>query len=128
MATIITGTGSYIPSVIVSNTSFKDHSFYGEDGVKITTPNEEIVEKFKDITGIYERRYAEKNVNTSDLATKAAALAIKDANIDPETIDQMQQVKKICKNFIEVEGRQKEHIKNNGSKAHCLLHPMQSYV
>jgi len=89
MATIITGTGSYIPSVIVSNTSFKDHSFYGEDGVKITTPNEEIVEKFKDITGIYERRYAEKNVNTSDLATKAAALAIKDANIDPETIDQI---------------------------------------
>jgi 3-oxoacyl-[acyl-carrier-protein] synthase-3 len=89
MATIITGTGSYIPGVVVSNTSFKDHSFYGEDGIKIATPNEEIFEKFKDITGIHERRYAEKNVNTSDLATKAAELAIKDAGIDPETIDQI---------------------------------------
>ena len=89
MATIITGTGSYIPGVVITNNSFNDHSFYGEDGVKIATPNAEIFEKFKDITGIYERRYAEKNVNTSDLATKAAELAIKDAGIDPETIDQI---------------------------------------
>ncbi len=89
MATIITGTGSYIPGVVISNNSFKEHSFYGEDGVQITTPNAEIFEKFKDITGIYERRYAEKNVNTSDLAAKAAELAIKDAGIDPETIDQI---------------------------------------
>ncbi|MEI7588642.1 MAG: ketoacyl-ACP synthase III [Chitinophagia bacterium] len=89
MATIITGTGSYIPGVVISNNSFNDHIFYGEDGVKIATPNAEIFEKFKDITGIYERRYAEKNINTSDLATKAAELAIKDAGIDPETIDQI---------------------------------------
>ena len=89
MATIITGTGSYIPGLVVPNTSFSDHSFYGEDGVLINTPNAEIFEKFKDITGIYERRYAEENVNTSDLATKAAALAIEDAGIDPETIDQI---------------------------------------
>ena len=89
MATIITGTGSYIPGVVISNSAFNAHSFYGEDGVKIITPNAEIFEKFKDITGIYERRYAEKNVNTSDLATKAAELAIKDAGIDPESIDQI---------------------------------------
>jgi len=89
MATIITGTGSYIPGVVISNSAFDAHSFYGEDGIKINTPNAEIFEKFKDITGIYERRYAEKNVNTSDLATKAAELAIKDAGIDPETIDQI---------------------------------------
>jgi 3-oxoacyl-[acyl-carrier-protein] synthase-3 len=89
MATIITGTGSYIPGLVIPNTSFRDHSFYGEDGVLINTPNAEIFEKFKDITGIYERRYAEKNVNTSDLATKAAELAIQDAGIDPETIDQI---------------------------------------
>ena len=89
MATIITGTGSYIPGLVIPNDSFSDHSFYGEDGVLINTPNAEIFEKFKDITGIYERRYAEENVNTSDLATKAAALAIEDAGIDPETIDQI---------------------------------------
>jgi 3-oxoacyl-[acyl-carrier-protein] synthase-3 len=89
MATIITGTGSYIPGLVIPNHSFSDHQFYGEDGVLINTPNAEIFEKFKDITGIYERRYAEKNVNTSDLAAKAAALAIQDAGIDPETIDQI---------------------------------------
>jgi 3-oxoacyl-[acyl-carrier-protein] synthase-3 len=89
MATIITGTGSYIPGLVIPNDSFSDHSFYGEDGVLINTPNAEIFEKFKDITGIYERRYAEENVNTSDLAFKAAALAIEDAGIDPETIDQI---------------------------------------
>jgi len=89
MATIITGTGSFIPGVVITNNAFNAHSFYGEDGVKINTPNAEIFEKFKDITGIYERRYVEKNLNTSDLATKAAELAIKDAGIDPETIDQI---------------------------------------
>ncbi len=89
MATIITGTGSYIPGLVIPNNSFSDHHFYGEDGVLINTPNTEIFEKFKDITGIYERRYAEENVNTSDLAAKAAALAIEDAGIDSETIDQI---------------------------------------
>jgi 3-oxoacyl-[acyl-carrier-protein] synthase-3 len=89
MATIITGTGSYIPGLVIPNHSFSDHSFYGEDGVLINTPNSEICEKFKDITGIYERRYAEENINTSDLAFKAADLAIEDAGIDPETIDQI---------------------------------------
>lgn len=89
MATIITGTGSFIPSLVVPNTSFNNHSFYGEDGVLINTPNAEIFEKFKEITGIYERRYADENVNTSDLATKAATLAIQDAGMDPESIDQI---------------------------------------
>ena len=89
MATIITGTGSYIPSVVKTNQSFVKNSFYAENGELIATPNEEIVEKFKDITGIAERRYADSNENTSEMATKAAVLAIKDAGIDAETIDQI---------------------------------------
>lgn len=89
MSTIITGTGSYIPSVVKTNQSFVSNSFYAENGELINTPNEEIVEKFKDITGIAERRYADSNENTSEMATKAAILAIKDAGIDPETIDQI---------------------------------------
>jgi 3-oxoacyl-[acyl-carrier-protein] synthase-3 len=89
MATIISGTGSYIPSIIKTNLAFAENTFYGEDGVLIKTPNAEIVEKFKDITGIYERRYAEENMNTSEMASKAAELAIQDAAIDPETIDQI---------------------------------------
>ncbi|MFM2439962.1 MAG: hypothetical protein RLZ16_961 [Bacteroidota bacterium] len=89
MATIITGTGSYIPGIVKTNQSFIDNTFYDENGELIKTPSEEIVSKFKDITGIEERRYAEDNLNTSDMATKAAALAIEDAGIDPETIDQI---------------------------------------
>lgn len=89
MATIISGTGSVIPSFIKSNKDFINNTFYDEQGVKITTPNEEIVEKFKDITGIVERRYANQNTNTSDLATIAAKLAIEDAGIDAESIDQI---------------------------------------
>jgi 3-oxoacyl-[acyl-carrier-protein] synthase III len=89
MSTIITGTGSYIPSIVKTNQSFVKNSFYAENGELIATPNEEIVEKFKDITGIAERRYADANENTSDMATKAAVLAIKDAGVDPEAIDQI---------------------------------------
>jgi len=69
MATIITGTGSYIPNIVKTNKDFISNTFYGENGELIPTPNQEIVEKFKDITGIYERRYAEKSMNTSEMAT-----------------------------------------------------------
>lgn len=89
MSTIITGTGSYIPSIVKTNQSFVNNIFYAENGELIATPSEEIVEKFKDITGIAERRYADANENTSEMASKAAVLAIKDASIDPETIDQI---------------------------------------
>jgi 3-oxoacyl-[acyl-carrier-protein] synthase-3 len=89
MATIITGTGSYIPNIIKTNTDFIENTFYGENGELIATPNEEIVAKFKDITGIYERRYAGQDMNTSEMATEASKLAIRDAGIDPETIDQI---------------------------------------
>jgi 3-oxoacyl-[acyl-carrier-protein] synthase-3 len=89
MATIISGTGSYIPSIVKTNHAFVNNHFYGEDGVLIKTPNQEIVEKFIDITGINERRYADANMNTSEMATEAAKLAIKDAGIDPESIDQI---------------------------------------
>jgi len=89
MATIITGTGSYIPNIVKTNKDFISNTFYGENGELIPTPNQEIVEKFKDITGIYERRYAEKSMNTSEMATEASKLAILDAGIDPETIDQI---------------------------------------
>ena len=89
MATIITGTGSYIPNIIKTNKDFIENTFYGENGDLIATPNEEIVEKFKDITGIYERRYAGQEMNTSEMATEASKLAIQDAGIDPETIDQI---------------------------------------
>jgi len=47
------------------------------------------VQKFEQITGIGERRYAPDNFNTSDIAASAAMLAIADSGIDAETIDQI---------------------------------------
>ena len=87
--TVITGIGSYIPEEMKSNKDFASHEFYGENNVKIELPSEIIAAKFKQITGIEQRRYAPKNINTSDLAVIASQRAIADAGIDPETLDQV---------------------------------------
>jgi 3-oxoacyl-[acyl-carrier-protein] synthase III len=87
--TVITGTGSYIPTEIVPNSHFAKHQFYQPDGSEFGIPNEEITEKFKAITGIEERRYVRDDQTTSQIATIAAQRAIEDAGIDPETIDQI---------------------------------------
>jgi 3-oxoacyl-[acyl-carrier-protein] synthase-3 len=87
--TIITGVGSYIPTQIITNDNFSEHNFYEENGNPFQTSPKEIVEKFKQITGIAERRYASTELNTSDIAAIAAKNAIKDSGIDPETLDQI---------------------------------------
>ncbi|WP_417199160.1 3-oxoacyl-ACP synthase III family protein [Bizionia sp.] len=87
MAIKITGTGSYIPSSIERNSDFNRHEFLNTDGSSLMQNNEVIIEKFKAITGINERRYADKNLTTSDLALYAAKDAIKDAQINPEELD-----------------------------------------
>jgi 3-oxoacyl-[acyl-carrier-protein] synthase-3 len=83
----ITGSGSYIPTEIVSNKDFSNHVFLNEDGTPFAQPNEIITQKFKGITGIEERRYASTDLQTSDMATIASKRAIESANIDPETLD-----------------------------------------
>ena len=83
----ITGTGSYIPEIIKKNSDFSNHSFFSIEGDSIETPTDVIVDKFKAITGISERRYANNSLSSSDLGAKAAEKAIKNAKIDPETID-----------------------------------------
>ena len=83
----ITGTGSYIPKIVQKNKAFQQHSFLNIDGSEIPSSNEVIIEKFKAITGISERRYAENHLTASDLGALAAEKAIKDAGVDPETLD-----------------------------------------
>jgi 3-oxoacyl-[acyl-carrier-protein] synthase-3 len=83
----ITGSGSYIPSLTISNGDFANHTFLNEDGSKLNQPNDVIAQKFTEITGIVERRYVEENQTTSQIATIAAQKAIEDAKIDPETLD-----------------------------------------
>lgn len=83
----ITGTGCYIPSEIEMNSGFDQHEFLDANGVRLDPPNQVIIDKFKAITGIAERRYAKEHLNTSDLAFYAAEKAIQDAGIDSETLD-----------------------------------------
>jgi 3-oxoacyl-[acyl-carrier-protein] synthase-3 len=83
----ISGIGSYIPEKSVSNTDFSEHVFLNEDGSPFGYPNEVVVNKFKSITGIENRRYANDQYTSSDLGYFAAKRAIDNANIDPETID-----------------------------------------
>ncbi|MEL6810029.1 MAG: ketoacyl-ACP synthase III [Bacteroidota bacterium] len=87
MSSIITGTGSFIPSKVAPNEGFENHSFYNEDGSPFGHENTVIIEKFKAITGIEERRYIKDNLVTSEIAQFAAEAAIEDAKIDKETID-----------------------------------------
>ncbi|MCK5678109.1 MAG: ketoacyl-ACP synthase III [Flavobacteriaceae bacterium] len=89
MKSIITGTGSYIPKVIKKNSDFLNKEFYGEKNESLEVSNEIIIEKFKGITGIEERRYLEPELQNSDAATIASKIAIKNANINPEEIDQI---------------------------------------
>jgi 3-oxoacyl-[acyl-carrier-protein] synthase-3 len=83
----ITGIGSYIPERIISNTDFGNHVFLNEDGSAFGYPNDIVINKFKGITGIEERRYADDHLTSSDMAFFASQKAIENAGIDPETID-----------------------------------------
>lgn len=83
----IIGIGSYIPKKEVSNTDFGDHVFLNEDGTPFAYPNEVVIKKFKGITGIENRRYAEDHYTASDLAFFASEKAIENANIDKESLD-----------------------------------------
>lgn len=66
--------GAYVPNKIVTN----------DDLSKIVDTSDEWIQKR---TGIKERRFADSTEATSDLATKAAQLAIKRAKLTPNEID-----------------------------------------
>jgi len=84
---IITGTGKFIPSNIIKNEAFLSNDFYENNGTKINKTNQEIIDKFLEITTIAERRYVSKDQSTSDIAYLAALDALKSSNIDKEELD-----------------------------------------
>ncbi len=84
---VITGTGSYIPSRRIKNEYFLGTEFYDSDGKKLEKANQEIIDKFLEITTIAERHYISDQKVTSDIAYFAAVEAIKSANIDKEELD-----------------------------------------
>lgn len=86
---IITGSGAYIPDVIISNSHFLSSVFHSENGVGQGRTLPEVVEKFSKITGIQERRYATNGLSASQMAAHAAELAIADSGISRNSIDQL---------------------------------------
>jgi 3-oxoacyl-[acyl-carrier-protein] synthase III len=82
---IITGTGSYIPTLNIDNEYFLGHEFYGANGERNEKANADIIRKFKEITCINERRYVTDGLNTSDIAFIAAEKALE--GVDRETLD-----------------------------------------
>src|SRR5690606_13928682 len=87
MTSKIIGVGNYIPSQTITNLFFDQHHFMDESGKTLKQNNATIAGKLREITGIEERRYAEKEQVTSDLGFIAAQSAIESAGIDPETLD-----------------------------------------
>lgn len=84
---VITGSGSYLPTLAVTNEDFEKSVFYESVGTQMDKPNQEIISKFKQITGIQERRYLEDNMVSSDMAYLAAEIAIEKAGISKEDLD-----------------------------------------
>lgn len=84
---VITGTGNYIPSKRIRNVDFLSNEFYDISGKKLEKTNQEIIDKFLEITTIAERRHVTDDLVTSDIAYFAAIDAIKSANIDKEELD-----------------------------------------
>jgi 3-oxoacyl-[acyl-carrier-protein] synthase-3 len=82
---IITKTGSYIPTLRIPNKHFLAHDFYGSDGNKLEKANDDIINKLREITCIKERRYVTDELNTSDIAFLAAKQAL--GGIDKESLD-----------------------------------------
>ncbi|MDC8107117.1 3-oxoacyl-ACP synthase III family protein [Chryseobacterium sp. PTM-20240506] len=87
MTSKIIGTGHYIPLEVIDNLFFYGNLFFDEKGKRLEHNNATIAEKLKEITGIQERRYASKELVTSDLGLIAAKTAITNSTIDPETLD-----------------------------------------
>jgi 3-oxoacyl-[acyl-carrier-protein] synthase-3 len=87
ISSVICATGSYIPKNKIYNNDFLVSEFFEKDNSRIKNNNSIVVEKFKEITGIEERRYADDNQQASDLGALAAQDALDSSNIDKETID-----------------------------------------
>lgn len=79
---IITGTGSVIPDLLVPNSQFEASEFYDRGGNRMGKTGAEIVAKLESITGIRERRYIPYEQDSIQLMTDASRLAVEDAGLE----------------------------------------------
>jgi len=84
---VIIGSGSYLPTRVIKNKDFLHHTFFDSDGKRLKKSNEEIVRKFSDITGIFERRQVTDDLVASDIGYFAAQEALASSGVDGETLD-----------------------------------------
>ena len=84
---VIKGSGSYIPEKVVPNSDFLKNEFFDANGAKFDKTNEEIIEKFQQITEIEERRFVDEDLVSSDMGFFAAEQALKSSGIDKESFD-----------------------------------------
>ena len=87
ICTVISGTGSYIPERVVPNSDFLKNTFLERNGTPFEKSNEETVEKFREITGIEERRYADHLMLASDMGALASEKALEASGMDREKLD-----------------------------------------
>lgn len=83
----VAATGCYIPDNIIPNSDFLQRQFYEKDGSAIQRDSAVIIEKFREISGIAERRYASPDQTASDMGFIAATKAFTSSGINPETMD-----------------------------------------
>lgn len=86
--TKIIGTGSCIPDQVITNDHFSNYNFYDPaSGKPFEKTNDEIIQKFQEITNIKERRWAREDQVDSDIAAEAVKKACESANIELEELD-----------------------------------------
>ncbi len=85
---IITGSGSSVPTRRIRNLDFMGHEFFLDYGHPIDpAENPRVLAKFEEITEISERRYVTDDLVASDIGAEAAERALGDANMDAESLD-----------------------------------------
>jgi 3-oxoacyl-[acyl-carrier-protein] synthase-3 len=84
---VITGTGSYIPTKNVENKDVLTSEFFRPDHIKFDNSNQDTIEKFQEITEIKERKYITDDLVNSDIAYYAAEDAIESSETDRESLD-----------------------------------------
>ena len=87
-SSVIVGTGSCIPPRRVPNEDLVTRQFFADYGRPLDRgDNARLVEKFRKITDIAERRYVDDELVASDIGFLAAERALESAGIDRETLD-----------------------------------------
>jgi 3-oxoacyl-[acyl-carrier-protein] synthase III len=87
MGSKITGTGSAMPSRVITNDYFLDHTFYTKEGKKNEKSTAAIIQKLEEISGIKERRFIPEEEPSVEILFQACSNAIQDAGIDKNEID-----------------------------------------